>query len=128
MKVGLAESITEREKGPRRLRTRIFGGGRPGGGNGKDDGGGDNGGGDSPRPNSYEDAQNSTPDKSKFVAWFLLLVVLMTFGGMIGAYVVISTNGAAEWRPFALPPQVWISTALILLSSLTYHAAKNALF
>lgn len=52
----------------------------------------------------------------------------MTFGGMIGAYVVISTNGAAEWRPFALPFQVWVSTALIIASSVSYHLAKNAVF
>ncbi|HEX6125023.1 MAG TPA: cytochrome c oxidase subunit 3, partial [Pyrinomonadaceae bacterium] len=67
-------------------------------------------------------------DKSKFVVWFLLLVVLMTFGGMIGAYIVISTNGAAEWQPFNLPVQVWISTVLILVSSVTYQLGKNALF
>ena len=35
----------------------------------------------------------------------------MTFGGMLGAYIVIATNGAAEWRPFDLPLQVWISTS-----------------
>ena len=52
----------------------------------------------------------------------------MTFGGMIGAYIVISTNGAAEWRPFDLPVQVWISTVLIILSSVTYQLGKNALF
>ena len=52
----------------------------------------------------------------------------MTFGGMIGAYIVISTNGAAEWRPFALPVQVWISTALIVLSSFSYELGKKALF
>jgi cytochrome c oxidase subunit 3 len=53
---------------------------------------------------------------------------MMTFGGLLGAYVVIATNGAAEWRPFELPPQVWISTFLILVSSVTYQLAKNALF
>jgi cytochrome c oxidase subunit 3 len=41
---------------------------------------------------------------------------------------VIATNGAAEWRPFDLPIQVWISTVLIILSSVTYHLAKNAFF
>ncbi len=52
----------------------------------------------------------------------------MTFGGMIGAYIVISTNRAAEWQPFNLPFQVWLSTALIAASSVTYHLAKTALF
>jgi len=52
----------------------------------------------------------------------------MTFGGLIGAYVVLATNGAAEWRPFDLPVQVWFSTGLILLSSATYELARKALF
>ena len=28
----------------------------------------------------------------------------------MGAYIVLATNGALEWRPFNLPYQVWIST------------------
>jgi len=52
---------------------------------------------------------------------FLLVIVMMTFGGLISAYVVIATNGAAEWHPFSLPIQVWISTVLLLASSGTYH-------
>lgn len=59
--------------------------------------------------------------------WFLLLVVMMTFGGLIAAYVVIAENAALEWRPFDLPFQVWVSTALILASSWTYNSAKEAL-
>jgi cytochrome c oxidase subunit 3 len=91
-------------------------------------GGGGDDGGDGPNFDGFADAQSLHPDKSKIVTWFLLLVVLMTFGGMIGAYIVIATNGAAEWRPFDLPIQVWISTALILVSSVTYHLAQKALF
>ena len=50
----------------------------------------------------------------------------MTFGGLVAAYVVIETNGGAEWNPFDLPFPVWISTALILLSSASYHLGKLA--
>lgn len=135
MNVGTAESIPEREKElETRLRpVRLVGGssghgdGKNGGGGGDDPGGG---GGGPDRPYSHTDdaGRSQTQDKAKFVTWFLLLVVLMTFGGMLGAYVVISTNGAAEWRPFDLPPQVWISSALILVSSVTYQLAKNSFF
>ena len=52
----------------------------------------------------------------------------MTFGGMLGAYIVISTNETAEWRPFDLPFQTWISTAIIIASSITYHFAQSAIF
>jgi len=50
----------------------------------------------------------------------------MTFGGLIGAYVVIATNGAIEWKPFSLPVQVWISTFIILVSSITYELYRRA--
>ncbi len=122
MKAGTVEPVIGDAHSKRRVRPRFFGGGsgRNGGG-GDDDGSGRN-------FEGSKDSESSTPDKSKVVTWFLLLIVLMTFGGMIGAYIVIATNGAAEWRPFDLPFQVWISTMLILASSITYHLAQKALF
>lgn len=126
MEIGTAEPVGEPPKVTRRPHSRFFGGGS-GSGNGKNGGGG-NDDGDPSRLDEFAEEHDARPDKAKFVTWFLLLIVLMTFGGMIGAYVVISTNGAAEWRPFDLPVQVWISTALILASSFTYHLAQNALF
>lgn len=51
----------------------------------------------------------------------------MTFGGLIGAYIVISTNGVLEWKPFNLPVQVYFSTALILISSITFTIAQRAI-
>lgn len=99
------------------------GGKNPGGGGG---GSGDDGGNNQPRKLDFSEPQESfKPDKLKIVMWFLLLVVLMTFGGLISAYIVISTNGAAEWKPFNLPFQVWISTFLILLSSGLYQVANG---
>jgi len=128
MEIGTAEPVQEPEKVVRRgSRSRFFGGGSDGG-NGKKNGGGGNDDGGQPNLDEFADDRDARPDKSKFITWFLLLVVMMTFGGMIGAYIVISTNGAAEWHPFELPFQVWISTALILASSITYHLAQNALF
>ncbi len=128
MKTGTVEPVIEDENVNRRARARFVGGGT--GPNGDGGGGGDDGG-DGRDDLHFDDirrSENVVPDKSKFVTWFLLLIVLMTFGGMIGAYIVLATNGAAEWRPFELPIQVWISTGLILISSITYHLAKNALF
>ncbi len=52
---------------------------------------------------------------------------MMTFGALLGAYIVLATNQAAEWRPFNLPFQVWISTAIIIISSRTYQLAMNAI-
>ena len=128
MEIGTAEPVIDPEHRDRRQsRTRLSGSGS-GRGNGNNGGGGGGDEGDGPRPDDISTRSSGPPDKAKVVTWFLLLVVLMTFGGLIGAYVVISTNGAAEWQPFALPIQVWLSTGLIIASSATYHIAKRALF
>ncbi len=121
MKVGSVESPIERT--PKRPAwSQLTGGGN--GGNGWNGAGGEDD--DDRRIDTGEESTN--PDKSKVITWFLLLVVLMTFGGMIGAYIVLATNGAAEWRPFDLPGQVWISTLLIISGSITYHLGQKALF
>jgi len=65
-------------------------------------------------------------ERIKLVVWFLLLVVLMTFAGIIAAYVVVSTNQALEWKPFELPLQIWLSTGLLLASSAAYEVSHRA--
>lgn len=126
METGTLE--TDIKKGKKALRRRASqraGSGGSGGGGGGDDGPQDGGG---KGPNQREAMPEETnPEKSRILTWFLLLVVLMTFGGLIGAYVVVATNGALEWRPFSLPPQVWVSTVIILASSATYHFGKTNL-
>lgn len=122
MKVGTAETI-EGEKERRRVgRSRLSGGGPP-----KKNGGG---GGNDPGDDRFDDIDADEPqintDKPKIVAWFVLLIVMMTFGGLVGAYVVVSSSKALEWRPFELPIQLWVSTLLIIASSITYHRAKKA--
>jgi len=128
MKVGTLETTVEEKKSERRanLSSGLGSGGsnknRGGGGGGND--GGDN---DSRKPDYIEEAEPHPSNKFRILMWFLLLVVLMTFGGLISAYIVISTNGVMEWQPFNLPKAVWVSTVLILTSSVTYKIAQNAL-
>ncbi len=127
MKVGTVETIEEKEK-KRRNRPGLTGGFGSNGGNRNGGGGGGNDDGDNNNRNeSFEEAEKYQSNKFRIAMWFLLLVVMMTFGGLIGAYIVISTNGVAEWKPFNLPVQIWVSTILILTSSLTYTISQNAL-
>lgn len=119
--IDILEDVDESE--PRRV------GGRggpisPGGGGRDPRGGGD---GSQPRKDEPTESQVFRPGISRILTAFLLLVVLMTFGGLIAAYVVIATNNVAEWKPFDLPIQVWISTAIILISSLTYQLGKRSI-
>jgi cytochrome c oxidase subunit 3 len=91
---------------------------------------GPGGGGRGPEriPEAFPEAEyEASFAKSRILTMFLLLVVLMTFGGVISAYIVISTNGVLEWRPFDLPLQVWMSTAIIVASSVTYIRAERAI-
>ena len=125
MQIGTAELDIEetKKRSPRASLPRSSG--RPSGGSGKN-GGGNNGGGGGGSRSDESEIDDINRDKSRVISWFLLLVVLMTFGGLIGAYIVIATNGAIEWKPFSLPPQVWVSTFVILVSSLTYELFRRA--
>ncbi len=133
MEIGTAEIIDNIEE-PKRRKSGMSGGsgagnrngGRNPGGDGGD--GGESGGGD---PENFQRSSGPAkepfvPQKSRVLTAFLLLVVLMTFGGLIGAYIVIATNKAGEWKPFDLPIPIWISTVLILISSVVYHFGKVA--
>lgn len=123
MDVGTAEIVDEIPE----LKSRRSG--ISGGSNRSSGGGGQNpgGGGDGQHPNEDNELQPDrfVPAKSRILTVLLLLVVVMTFGGLIAAYIVIATNGVAEWKPFDLPIQVWISTAIIVTSSFTYHFGKK---
>jgi len=117
MNIGTVETF-----GKKKRQSDLSGGIGSNGGNRKD--GGSDGGNDH---NDYIEEETYPSNKFRIGMWFVLLVVMMTFGGLMSAYIVIATNGVLEWRPFDLPKQIWISTFLILASSLTYQIAQNAL-
>ena len=126
MEIGTIEPILEPE-GLRKLRTSVA---SPGGCGGSNGGTGGNGGDESPYNfdgQNLASSQTDNGEKAKIIGWFVLLVVGMTFAGLIGAYIMVSTNKASEWKPFDLPIQVWISTILILVSSVSYHLAKRSI-
>ncbi|MEQ1922718.1 MAG: cytochrome c oxidase subunit 3 [Pyrinomonadaceae bacterium] len=122
MEIGTADIIDDIPEPKVRQTGTSIGSGPPDGGDGRDPGGG----GDGPKNDDRVRPEPFVPNKSRILTGFLLVVVLMTFGGLIAAYVVIATNGVAEWQPFALPIQVWVSTAIIIASSITYHLGKLA--
>ena len=128
MKVGTLETTVE-EKERKRRAGLSSGLGSNGGNKNRGGGGGGSDGGDNDKhKNDYiEESEPYPSNKFRIAMWFVLLVVLMTFGGLISAYIVISTNGVMEWQPFALPVQVWVSTILILASGVTYTIAQRLL-
>ena len=125
MEVGAAEPVSEIEEPKKRRST--FSGGPGSSSSGGNRGGGGGGGGDNSQDGLPVQASGFDPQKGRILTFFLLIAILMTFGGLIAAYIVIATNNVAEWKPFALPVQVWISTAIILASSISYHLAQTAI-
>ncbi|MDQ6787127.1 MAG: heme-copper oxidase subunit III [Acidobacteriota bacterium] len=129
MKVGTAETIAEKKRRLKKISGLSSGlgsnGNKRGGGGGGNNGG--NGGDNNKNHDYLGDTERYSSDKFRIGVSFLLLVVLMTFGGLIGAYIVLAANNALEWKPFDLPRQVWISTFLILTSSITYTIAQRFL-
>jgi cytochrome c oxidase subunit III len=128
-KVGTATELPKIEENKPR-RTKLGGGGGSGGSNGRRGGGGGSGGGGGGdrRDNEHDmEREQFVPAKYRLTMWFLLLVIMMTFAGLMGAYIVLAVNKQVEWQPFDLPFQVWISTLIILASSVTYEFAKFAI-
>jgi cytochrome c oxidase subunit III len=58
----------------------------------------------------------------KFALYLAFAASLMSFAGLTSAYIV--RKAAGNWLEFKLPSAFFISTAIILLSSLTLHWAK----
>ncbi|SFV32376.1 cytochrome c oxidase subunit 3 [Thermoflavifilum thermophilum] len=60
----------------------------------------------------------------KFNMWVAIAAIVMMFGGLTSAYVVM--HGQSRWVSFQLPHQFIFSTTIILLSSLTMALAVKS--
>ncbi|MEJ7684644.1 MAG: hypothetical protein WKG06_43700 [Segetibacter sp.] len=60
----------------------------------------------------------------KFSLWVGMASILMMFAGFTSAYLVKRND--SNWLQFSLPPVFWLSTAVILLSSLTIYLAAQS--
>ena len=58
--------------------------------------------------------------------WVALGSVLMLFTALTSAYIV-RAGLSDDWRPLWMPHLLWLSTALILASSVSFEAARRAL-
>ena len=63
----------------------------------------------------------------KFALWLFMISIVMIFAALTSAYIVRQADG--EWRVFDLPTELWITSGIILLSSITmqwaYVSAKR---
>jgi cytochrome c oxidase subunit 3 len=84
------------------------------------------GGGDNNRDNTDHDgSQNDVSGLYRVGIWLALAAVFMLFASLMVAYLFLAQQ--KEWRPLTVPHVLWVSTSLILLSSLTFEAARASL-
>lgn len=65
--------------------------------------------------------QNSRLHPHKFALWVTMASVIMMFAGLTSAFIVKS--GLTGWRTIELPKVFWVSTLVILVSSVTVQMA-----
>jgi cytochrome c oxidase subunit 3 len=58
--------------------------------------------------------------------WVALAGVVMLFTALTSAYIVRAA-ASNDWRPIAMPGVLWLSTAVIVVSSLTLESARRSL-
>ena len=60
---------------------------------------------------------------SKQMMYVAIISMIMMFAGLTSAYVISSNR--EDWVSFDLPQALYISTLLIILSSISYFLAKK---
>lgn len=121
---GNGETVTTTESVLDIASSRRRGGRGPrGGGNGKGPNGGGPGG-----PGGGGDRRGFSPDRYRIAMLVGIASILMMFTALASAYIVRSgMPTSVDWHGGTMPSFVYLSTALIIASSLTFTRAKSAL-
>lgn len=67
-----------------------------------------------------------SPARYRVGVWVAMASIMMLFVALTSAFIVRSAS-AVDWRPVAMPKILWLSTALILISSVTVEVARRSL-
>lgn len=67
----------------------------------------------------------SASDSYRIGVWVALGGMVMLFTALASAYIVRSSGN--DWQPIAMPKVLWLSTAVIVLSSLTMEISRRSL-
>src|SRR5258706_11549694 len=59
-------------------------------------------------------------------AWVVIAGIVMLFTALTSAYIVRSAS-SNDWQPIAMPNVLWLSTALIMISSVTMEISRRSL-
>ena len=72
---------------------------------------------------AYKQNYSSRIHPQKFALWTAMASIMMMFGAFTSAYIV--RQAAGNWLEFPLPSIFYVSTAIILLSSITLHLSYH---
>ena len=72
------------------------------------------------------DGLNFSPARYRIGVWVAIGSILMLFVALTSAYIVRSAS-SNDWKPIAMPKLLWLSTALILVSSITIEVSRRSL-
>ncbi len=67
-----------------------------------------------------------TPARYRIGVWMAIASIVMLFTALTSAYIVRSASGN-DWQPIAMPKVLWLSTLLIVISSLTMEVSRRSL-
>ena len=98
--------------------TRIGGSPRSRGGNGFRKNGGEHDDGGEPL--------RFSPARYRIAVWVAIAGIVMLFTALASAYIVRSASGN-DWQPLVLPKVLWLSSALIIISSVTMEISRRSL-
>ncbi len=100
------------------IKTGFGGGSKPRGPNGK-------GG---PKRDGHDASSRiqSSANRYRIGMWVGLASILMMFTALTSAYIVRAAS-STDWQPLAMPRVLWLSTALIVVSSATLEVARRKL-
>jgi cytochrome c oxidase subunit 3 len=59
-------------------------------------------------------------------AWVVIAGIVMLFTALTSAYIVRSAS-SNDWQPIAMPKVLWLSTGLIVISSITMEISRRSL-
>lgn len=74
-------------------------------------------------PSSLEDRSISPPGTYKIGLFTVCVSIAIFFGSLVVAYYFRAAR--PNWEPIRLPDTLWVSTAIILLSSVTFEIARR---
>src|SRR2546430_6501524 len=67
-----------------------------------------------------------SPARYRIGVWMAIGSILMLFVALTSSYIVRSASGN-DWHPIVMPRVLWLSTTLIIISSVTIEFARRSL-